>query len=563
MHRLKDGREEKPTPIVAKAIRGLAGSASLATYQKGVLSKRMASPRNSFGMKSDTSTAPHGHKSNVINSAGNRQGLRSDRVRLNVIIMKFNRPNTTTRTENYAGGEAFAESPKLEFLSILLTSFVNDQYYRTEEEAREKVIGLIDSISDKKFLAKSAIYARTKFGMRSISHLVAAELAKRIRGEEWAKDFYYQVIYRPDDMMEILAYYLNEYGKPIPNCIKKGFALALAKFNDYQIAKYRGEKATVSLVDVVNLVHPKPVATNKVALKKLVEGTLRAKDTWEVELTEAGQTAKDEEDKEEKKAEVWEKLIKEKKLGYFALLRNLRNILEQSPNSVDGALEMLVDRNLIKKSLVLPFRFSTAIEQIEELNCDRTRDVLVALNKAIDLSLDNVPKLKGKTLIALDGSGSMRGKPIKIGALFATALFKTNNADYLTFSNDAKYITLNPLDSTLTLTKKIEEDTESGGTNFHSIFETANRPYDRIIILSDMQGWIGRNAPTATFAEYKRRIGTNPIIYSIDLQGYGTLQFPKGSVYCLAGFSDKIFDIMKLLETDKQALLSEIEKVEL
>jgi 60 kDa SS-A/Ro ribonucleoprotein len=44
---------------------------------------------------------------------------------------------------------------------------------------------------------------------------------------------------------------------------------------------------------------------------------------------------------------------------------------------------------------------------------------------------------------------------------------------------------------------------------------------------------------------------------------FGSLQFPENNVYCLAGFSEKVFDILKLLETDKQALLHEVEKVEL
>lgn len=76
-----------------------------------------------------------------------------------------------------------------------------------------------------------------------------------------------------------------------------------------------------------------------------------------------------------------------------------------------------------------------------------------------------------------------------------------------------------------------------------------------------MQGWIGRYAPSQEFNDYKARTGSDPIVYSFDLQGYGTLQFPERNVYCLAGFSEKIFDIMKYLGQDKKALVNEIEKV--
>jgi hypothetical protein len=52
-------------------------------------------------------------------------------------------------------------------------------------------------------------------------------------------------------------------------------------------------------------------------------------------------------------------------------------------------------------------------------------------------------------------------------------------------------------------------------------------------------------------------------VFSFDLAGYGTLQFPERHVYCLAGFSEKALQTMSFLEEDKGALLSEIEAIEL
>jgi 60 kDa SS-A/Ro ribonucleoprotein len=101
------------------------------------------------------------------------------------------------------------------------------------------------------------------------------------------------------------------------------------------------------------------------------------------------------------------------------------------------------------------------------------------------------------------------------------------------------------------------------GTNFPSVFNRAIPKYDRIILLSDMQGWMSGGAPTSEFAAYKRNTGADPHVYSFDLQGYGTLMFPERQVYCLAGFSDRIFGIMKTLEEDPKALISRIESVEL
>jgi len=485
-------------------------------------------------------------------------------------MARFNTPVTTkTRTTNLAGGDAFVQEPKFKFASLLLTSFVQDQYYRSADDTLKKLVKLIDKISDKKFPAKAAIYARQEYGMRSITHAVAGELAKIIKGEEWTKRFFYKVVRRPDDITEILSYYLNKYKKPLPNALKKGLASAFDKFDEYQLAKYRGEAHAISLVDAVNLLHPTPVEKNESALKKLIADTLRSTETWESKISAAGKVG--EEKKEKAKEEAWKELILEKKIGYFALLRNLRNILEQAPAIVENAANLLIDKNMIEKSLVLPFRYLTAINEIEGLSGVDTSDVrkiLVALNQAVDVSLSNVPKLKGTTLVALDESGSMMGKPHEIGGLFAAILVKTNNADLVLFSDDARYININPLDSTLTIAKKITSDPVGSGTNFHPIFTESNKAYDRFIILSDMQGWMGNDdwgygAPTKAFTDYKARTGANPNVFSFDLQGYGSLQFPRANVYEIAGFSDKVFDVIKLLETDRQALITEIEKIEL
>lgn len=94
-------------------------------------------------------------------------------------------------------------------------------------------------------------------------------------------------------------------------------------------------------------------------------------------------------------------------------------------------------------------------------------------------------------------------------------------------------------------------------------YESENETQNRIIILSDMQGWIGDECPSKEFNVYKKIYQANPYIYSFDLSGYGTLQFPENNVFALAGFSEKCFDIMKLMEKDKNALINDINKIEL
>lgn len=496
-------------------------------------------------------------------------------------------------TVNLAGGQAFSLAQKEELVSIMLTSFLQDQFYRSGGDTLNRIVELVERV-DKEFAAKAAVYARNVFGMRSVSHVVAGEIARLVKGEQWTAPFFNSVVFRPDDMYEIMAYFGARYGqekvrprnkgnheerkvvRAIPNALKKGFRQAIGRFDSYQLAKYRGEGKEFTLVDLVNILRPTATDRNAEALEMLMKGNLRSTDTWESMLTRAGQQAENAEDLANLKANAWKELILTRKLGYFALLRNLRNIMQQAPDVVKAAAAMLVEENLIRKSKVLPFRYYTAYNEIEG---SASRDILAAISKALDIACSNVPELDGKTLIVLDDSGSMtsgsvngqraRGMtPATIGALLSSVMLRRNvNADFMMFNDSARYVHI-PVDGgVISNIKWITSKFKSAGTNFHSIFNAANKAYDRIVIMSDMQGWVGHYSPSGhggTFDKYKSKYKCDPFIYSIDLQGYGTSQFnPMAQkIFMLSGFSEKIFDIMKLLETDKRAMISEIEKVQ-
>ena len=306
-------------------------------------------------------------------------------------------------------------------------------------------------------------------------------------------------------------------------------------------------------MDAVNLVRPPATP----ALTKLVRGELAPAQTWETKLTQAG-TA---DEAAAAKAEAWVQLVRERKLGYLALLRNVRNVLTHAPDVIDELCAQLTNEPAIRRSLVFPFQFLSAVEVLEKGNLAGTDRVMEALNAAIDLSLANVPKFEGATLVALDCSGSMAGRPQTIGSLFAAVLVKAVGADLMVFSDDARYLTFNRRDTTLTSARRIAF--ASGGTNFNAVFQRANKAYDRIVFLSDMQGWIGGGAPLGPLADYQRRYEVRPRIYSFDLKGLGTLQFPHERVYCLAGWSDRVLEILQKLDRDPEALVREVEAVSL
>lgn len=525
-------------------------------------------------------------------------------------MSRFNKKKSQANlTVNRQGGSAYKRSAEYRLVALLLTNFVTDQFYRSANQSLAELQELLQQV-DPEFAAKAAIYARNEFGMRSISHALAAGLAAKAAETSWGRRFYDRIIRRPDDMLEITAAYLSAEGsgKHLTNAMKKGFAAAFDRFDGYQLAKYRGEGKSVKLIDMVNLVRPVPTKRNAAALQQLVTGTLRNRNTWESKLSAAGQTAVSSE-KQEAKAQAWAELLSANQLGYFALIRNLRNIMEQAPECIGLVEEQLQDPRRIRKSLVLPFRLLTAYKEVQAMKETKEkgqteansplrslkrlftpdalqsqgagqlkfssiqRRVLAALEAAIDVSCGNLPDLCN-SLIAIDNSGYM-GSPAggsnkvkcnELGALFGFALAKRSNADLMEFGTTARFLKHELTDSTLSFASQFGQNNKVGhGTNFQAILELAGRwAYDRIIIVSDMQSGLHRQTGQQWLMKYRLQSGADPFVYTLDLRGYGTSQFPTGGrLFEVAGFSEKVFDLMKLAEQNPQVLLETIASVEL
>src|SRR4029077_3377767 len=156
------------------------------------------------------------------------------------------------------------------------------------------------------------------------------------------------------------------------------------KFDEYQLAKYdRG--GPIKLRDVLFLCHAKPRDQAQADVwKRLVSGSLTTPDTWEVALSSGAD-----------KREAWERLLRERKLGALAMLRNLRNMKQAG---VDESL-VLDSIKSMNTGRVLPFRFLAAARytpQWEE-----------SLERAMLASIAEQEKLPGRTVLLVDVSGSM------------------------------------------------------------------------------------------------------------------------------------------------------------
>ena len=381
-------------------------------------------------------------------------------------MAKFNEKKMAKQpTErNFMGEMAFKMEDKEELISTVMTTFLQGEYYEKEATKIARIQELLKKV-DPLFAAKLAIYARNEGNLRSVTHFVAAEIAKYVSGTDWGKRFYNRIVVRPDDMSEIVSAYAHINGmsqkdiSKIPNAMKGGFKTALERLDAYQLDKYKMKNRSVSMIDLIRLFHPKGNQKNAEAFKRLVNGEslegLYETKILEKEMTKAGQLTKgatEDEKKEAKHEAIAEILDNVKGMPIMNLIRNLRNIILYAPDKVEDACAQLRIKDKILNSRLLPFRFATAYAEIEKMtwgkpNTDTSiafesdkaegeltkaqfdslkRSVLDALEDAIQYSVENIPELEGNVAILVDHSGSCRGDAG--GSSAVSAFSKTSTA---------------------------------------------------------------------------------------------------------------------------------------
>ena len=411
---------------------------------------------------------------------------------------------TTSRfsaTEKLAGGHGLsaakqdAESQLRR--AVMACLLWENNFYEDGVSGTDNIKALIPKV-DPAVVAEIAKEARHEQKLRHIPLFIAMEMLKHATHRAYVADVLESVILRPDQMTDALAiYWKDQANAPLAKQLKKGLAKAFLKFDEYALAKYNRD-AAIKLVDVANLVHPKPVDNRQVELfAKLMKGELKTPDTWEIALSSGA----------DKKA-TWTRLITEKKLGGLAFLRNLRNMKDAG-----------VDHNVIrtglsnlKSSFLLPLNFYGAVQHAPEFKAE--------IEAAMLNCYANLPKIPGHSIFVVDVSGSM-GSGISGKSNFTRqqvanimAMLAMNQCEsvdiYLSAGSDGarthKTMKLAYPAKGFGLLEQIEKETRSLGGG--GIFtrqalefiekETTTQP-DRIIVFSDSQDMDGRNTVPKPF----------------------------------------------------------------
>jgi 60 kDa SS-A/Ro ribonucleoprotein len=298
--------------------------------------------------------------------------------------VKLNTTIKPRRIVNHEGGRATPTSPVSELRRSVMTCMLwEDTFYEKGSEVAKRIVELVPQCSPK-VVAELAVEARTRMGLRHVPLLLVSELSRIAGTGPLVEDTLVNVIQRADELTEFVAIYWRDGKHPMSAGVKRGLAAAFTNFNAYQLAKYNRD-SQVKLRDVMFLVHPKPALGMDQAevWKKLASNTLESPDTWEVELS----AGKD-------KRETFERLLREKKLGGLAVLRNLRNMVQS------GVSDVLIRERLSQGiSRAFPYRFVVAAKYAPTLED--------AIEGAMFAAVEEVSPLPGKTGLVVDVSGSM------------------------------------------------------------------------------------------------------------------------------------------------------------
>lgn len=502
-------------------------------------------------------------------------------------------------TGNGAPGFAYDAKSAL-FLMSVSSFFGQDKFYAKGQDEAERFKGLVRKVTkaDPAWMVNFLTWLRQSGNMRSSAVVGSIEAALVAKGFVMDPDANQQAvgfgrklaqagIGRADEIGEAMAYYVSTYGdKKVPKPIKRGLADALVRnVNEYTAAKYNSDKKAWTLGQLIQVLHPTPpvgwqsdlfkylvtkdydpdaeIPTTliKLMMRKSILGMpVEMRKSFVASNSGAPTILKDAGMTWEAMAgwlqgpmdkAAWEAIIPS--MGYMALLRNLRNFDEAKISNAAKAtvLSKLADENEIKRSKQFPFRFYAAYRAAPSLAWGS------ALSMALDSSLSNIPTLKGRTLVLVDTSGSMRS-PFSAhsemmnwdaAALFGIALAKAadgvdgSHVDVVSYSNgDLPFKFTRGADVLGELHRWQSSYNIGGGTDTFGALRRNYKGHDRVILITDEQA-------NHHYGRLDTVIPADKHMFTFSLVGYQRGHAPtSGYRHVFGGLTDACFPMIPLIE---------------
>ena len=408
---------------------------------------------------------------------------------------------------------------------------------------------------------KEAVRLRNEDYIRTTPQIIMVRAANHeaVKGTGLVRKYGPQIIKRVDELAVQTAYQIEKFGrKGIPNSLKsKAWRDAFAKFDEYQLAKYRMENRDVKTVDVMNLCHP-----SSDAVSKLAKGQLKISGkTWEAFISENGSSK-----------ETWEEAIS--LMNHMALLRNLRNLLENGV-STKKFLKKLTEG--VEGAKQLPFRYYSAYQAVANGGGSQVAPVLDAIEDCLEISLNNVPHFNGRVMSLCDNSGSAWDNTTsslgtmhmaQIANLTAAITARVSDEGYVgIFGDRLKELGVRKKSSIFDQVKEMDSIGHGiGGGTEHGIWLFWDKAikkkehWDSVFIYSDMQAghgglygtggysnyvWGGRGGQEyidvpKLIMDYRDKVNPDVMVYCVQVAGYQDTIIPEfyDKTYILGGWGD-------------------------
>ena len=457
----------------------------------------------------------------------------------------------------HQGGVGYAPSRRGEFLLLVAGSlFSGDTFYESDSERKERFTRLVSEVTreDPAFVASLAVYARQELGLRSGPNALVAHLFWE-GPRNLAKHTASQVWLRGDEHLENLAY-TKALGWKITNALKDAVAQRLNDMSPWALLKYKAEGRFFSQKDAIAISHPKPKDEEHALVfeylvrskpsrgaEAFVKETLQSRLSWERVLSEKGSNP-----------EAWYTVLPH--LDGLALVRNLRNLakhgLLEDPEVIQTVVDKLSNPERVARWRVPPYGWVLAVKSLEEVGYGPEHPVIRALGQAMEASGSAVP-LTGRTLVMVDASGSMYtplsknsdATYILAAASLGAFLAKATDGELYAFSNIAyrpeSYYRGDVLGA-------VDEIMRWGGGGTYleralrdTLFSFRGK---RVVVITDEQ--VADNAYEPAFKWL--RGDPERVFHVVHVAGYQPLAFPEGRVNRVAGFSDRVLDVLALME---------------
>lgn len=519
------------------------------------------------------------------------------------------RSESTATGHTYEGGAGYARDAKSELFLLAVSSFFGeDKFYEDAHTGKSRFVNLVRETTraDADWTARFLRWLRSEANIRTAAIVGAAEYAAvpiAERAQPWfsTRQVVDSVLQRADEPGEFVAYWREVLGKKVmPAGVQRGVADAVIRlYTERSFLKWDSQRAGYRFADVVRLARPGDrasasqkllpwqrelfgyiVARSKDPATPLPEALLTlAKNrhvrelddarawldptvlrdagmTWEDALSAVGSKVS--------KAELWSVLLPT--MGYMAILRNLRNLDEAgiSDELAEATGRLLAEPNAVAQSRQLPLRFLSAYRAAPSLRW------APYLEKALQLSLTNIPELPGRTLILVDTSSSMNAAFSKDGkvkrcdaaVIFALALAaRCATPEVVSFSSTAYYVNQSRGANTKTFTPRRGEallrgvdrwEKEGyflgGGTDTAAALRKHYKDHDRVVILTDEQA-------NSDHIEVGKSMRADRPLYTFNLAGYARGHAPSGgrNRHTFGGLTDRAFGAIGLIEAGQDA----------